>query len=354
MDMGERKIRVILWNATEALRKNANKLCEDEYEIIELTDDVTKVNCDYILIPFENFRKSKDNLSAQGIEKEKIYTFEEFWVKDCESRIIQEYHGLWRKLYKSDIRLFEGKCVLITGGGSGIGYECAQAFLWGGANVIIAGRDRNKLQNACFKMNTELGSPKCKFIVWDIRVTGEYRERLEEAEKLFQMPIDILVNNAGVWEGKDFFAVSEKDFDDIINTNLKAAYFLCQIFAKYFIDLRKRGHIVNVISNVGFLPTVKPYGLAKWGMIGLTKGLGLHLAEYGITVNGVAPGAVATELAGWKEGDCPARRNAKNGRISFPCEIAQTVMNLAGFMGENMNGEVLACDGGDKTVNIRL
>lgn len=253
----------------------------------------------------------------------------------------------------AQINEFTGKTVVIFGGSSGIGKECAHCFLANGADVIIAGRNKEKLQNVCDEF-CKYGN--IKFIQWNVNQISNYEKKLSELLKIVGGKVDILVNCAGVWdsENKDFFDVDENEFDNIINTNLKGSYFLNQIFAKYFVQNKIKGHIVNVASNVGILPTVKPYGISKWGIIGLIKGLGLHLAEYGITVNGIAPGAVATPLAGWKEGDCPARRAARNGRISFPCEIAESILYLAGYTGENFVGEVIVCDGGDKSISIRL
>lgn len=361
---------IAVWKPTEVLLHNIRKLNEQEYKIVAFFSDESEesridhipvkrlqelrnADFDYLLIPFENFRNTKQELNQTYGLCDRVYTFEEFWVKDCEEIITQKYYHLWKSMKDAGIRTFEGKTVLIAGGGSGIGRECAFAFACAGARVIVAGRDEKKLQAVC-ESAAEAG--ECQYIRWDVRKTNEYEERLREAESKFGFPIDVFINSAGIWDGsnKNFFEITSEEFDAVIETNLKAGYFMNQCMARYFIDKRIRGHIVNIISNVGTLPTVKPYGVSKWGMAGLTRGLGLSLAEYGITVNGVAPGAVATSMSGWQKGDCPARRASKNGRISFPCEVAQTVLHLAGFTGENLVGEIVVCDGGDKAINMRL
>lgn len=109
---------------------------------------------------------------------------------------------------------------------------------------------------------------------------------------------------------------------------------------------------MNILSIGGYKAAVNPYGVLKWGGVGLTKGLGHVLAEYGITVDGVAPGEVATEFIGHKEGDTLARRYSKTGRITLPDEVASVVLCLASFMGKQMPGEVIKMAGGDETIKL--
>jgi NAD(P)-dependent dehydrogenase (short-subunit alcohol dehydrogenase family) len=363
------KIKIAVWGTTEKLYHQVMKLNEKDYEIVAFFSDdcleenktitvkrrkeISKTEFDFLIISYDNFRRTREELSEEFGITENVYTFEEFWVRDCEKIIVEKYHSLWRKRKMCCAQFYTGKTVLITGGSGGIGRECALAFAYAGAKVVIAGRSEKRLQETCSEIE-KIGM--CKYIVWDIKNINEYEKKLTQANALYSSEIDVLVNAAGLWDrdNKDFFSVTVEEYDEILDTNLKGTYFMCQLIAKYFIKKKRAGNIVNVISNVGTIPTVKPYGVSKWGVVGLTKGLGMALAEYGIIVNGIAPGEVATSMAGWKKGDCPARRAHKNGRLSFPCEVAETILHLAGFMGENMIGEVIVCDGGDKTVNIRL
>lgn len=362
------RIRIALWEPTKRLVRNAEKLDTKLYCILkiftddkQLCEDHSQWNIytekdfntfDVMLIELENHQDTRKKLGEKYAIQNKVYTFEEFWVLGCEENITRRYHKYWEQLHHAEIFPFEGKTVLIFGGTSGIGKETAFAFLKSGANVMIAGRNMEKLQLAEKELR-EQGN-HIAGIQWDIKEIGNYESKLIEAETLFQRKIDIVINSAGIWTNSTFYEVTEKEYDEIMSTNLKGVYFICQLFANYFIQHQIRGHIVNVLSNTGTLPTVKPYGLSKWGGYGLTKGLGLHLAEYGIIVNGVAPGGIATELSNWHKGDCPARRNSKIGRIGFPCEVAQIILQLAGFMGDNMPGEIVVCDGGDKAIGISL
>jgi NAD(P)-dependent dehydrogenase (short-subunit alcohol dehydrogenase family) len=364
------KKKIILWQPTKQLFANAEKLDftneiigqvwekEDSTENQEYANlaagTLSEGAFDYVLIPYENFRQSRSILTeTYKVDPAKIYTFEEFWVKDCEKQITETYYAKWKSVHDSRVRDFEDCNIVITGGGSGIGKECAHAFLSYGANVVILGRNRDKLEAVC-KQYQELGN--IQFMQWDISEIAQYDAKMTELLKLLDGRVDVLVNSAGILDAieKNFFDVTEPEFDSVINVNLKSTYFMCQLFAKYFRKQRKKGHIVNVASKTGILPSVKPYGISKWGIVGLTKGLGKNLAEYGIIVNGVAPGEVATPLLNWEEGVCPARRANKIGRVTFPCEIAQIILHLAGCIGEKLIGEVIDCSGADTAISLYL
>lgn len=341
---------IIIWKPTETLKCNIKKINTNQYNIVGVIANendygLLKKKFDYIIISFENYKMTRKILENDfDISSEKILTFEEFWVLGCEEKINEKYLMYWKQWNGG---LFKDKRVCIIGGGSGIGKETAIAYKYAGAEVIIAGRNENKLK----KVSKKYGF---KYMCWDITDVKNNDKMIKKITQMIGADINIVVNCAGIWSGDNFFEVTEEEYDSILDTNLKGAYFLCQSFAKYYIERHIKGRIVNVISNVGFLPTVKPYGISKWGLVGLTKGLGMNLAEYGIIVNGIAPGSVATEeLAGWSEGDCPARRNSKIGRIAFPSEVAQQILMLSSFMGDNMPGEVVVFDGGDKTFGLR-
>lgn len=353
----EKQVRIALWEPSGELLRNAEKLDLQRFRVVksytdteekvtaalELFDGEKKDEFDIMLIETAGFRNIRDKLiSVYGLAKEQVYTFNEFWVLGCEEDISKKYHDYWKKQDAAGIHLFEGQVVLIAGGGSGIGYETAYGFLLAGAKVIIAGRKEEKLKKACQRLDSE----NVKYLVWDISETGIASKKIQEAEALFGMYISVLVNSAAVVHMQEYFDVTEDTFDDIFDVNIKGAYFMCQAFVKYLLSHRIKGHIVNVVSSACLVPAIKPYGVSKWGLAGLTEGLGQYFSEYGITVNGVAPGEVATDMAGWREGNCPARRNPPYGRVEFPCEIAEIILMLAGFRGEMMQGVVVDCSEG--------
>lgn len=362
--------KILLWNMSTKLRGDIEKLNPDYYKIVGrsgedediLLEDgieyispamIKETDFNYILIPHAGFKENRKILQEEyGVQVEKIYTFEEFWVKNSETDIENKYHKLWDDMQQAGISLFKDKTVIITGGGTGIGRETARVFLQMGANVIIIGRKKGRLESACNELR-QYG--QIRYLEWDITQIQMGKRKLEICESMFNSKPEILINCAGILgEVTNFYDVSEEYFDRIIGTNLKATYFMCQLFAKYYLKNHIKGRMVNVISTVGNQPTVTPYGVSKWGMSGLTKGLGANLAEYGIIVNGVAPGTTATSMTGWKKGETPARRHTPIGRLAFPCEIANIIINLAGLPGENMPGEIIESDGGYRFTSMNF
>jgi 3-oxoacyl-[acyl-carrier protein] reductase len=131
-----------------------------------------------------------------------------------------------------------------------------------------------------------------------------------------------------------------------MNTNLKAVFFMCQNIAKHMLKNNVKGHILNIGSEMGARPACVTYGISKWGVHGLTKGYGKMLAARGIVVNGIAPGAITTDMMNWKEGDSIYRKSHANHRFGFPEEIAKLALFLVSESGNNIIGEVVSCDGG--------
>ena len=360
--------KVILYKPSEILLHNAKKLSDEQFELVaafeDETDWHTTLDCekfDIVLIDYNNNHRAvrQELVDKYKVPAEKIYTFEELRVRGSEYDVSCKYRRLWQMLARDGYRPFAGKVALIMGGGSGIGLACAEAFFSLGADVIVAGRTEKKLRKACEeigRISSMCRQNRISSIIWDITNIKKNKEKLLEAEKIYGHDIDIVVNSAGALAevSKSFLEVSEDGYDHIMNTNLKGMFFFSQDLIRYFLERKIKGRLVNVLSVLGTLPTVKPYGISKWGGVGLTKGLGKNYAEYDIIINGVAPGEVATDMLGWSEGNCPARRASLIGRVAFPPEIANVVVQLAGFMGDNMPGEVVVCSGGDICTSVRL
>ena len=247
------------------------------------------------------------------------------------------------------MRDFTGKRVIVTGGSRGIGYAAADAFVQAGARVLITGRSAETLAAAADKLGNGTA-----FLEWDMTDVYAIPEKLEQAVRLLG-GLDVLICNAGVLErpggdrnaANDFFRVSPEDWDYIMNVNLRSVFFLCQAAANRWIARGEGGHIVNVCSNMGFrMVSTAPYGIGKWGVRGMTLGLGQLLARQGIIVNAVSPGPVTTQMMGWKEGDENVHPHIPIGRYSTPEEVAETVLFLAG--SETVVGEALVADGGER------
>jgi len=241
-------------------------------------------------------------------------------------------------------KLLYSKNAIVTGASSGIGYAIAKKLISEGAHVIITGRNEASLVKAC----SELGN--IDYMVWDITDFDNCRINIEKASMIFGGPVDILINNAGVLTPNDFnmnyLEITTDEWDYVMDINLKATFFMCQNMAKHMLKNSVRGHIVNIASEMGLRPACVTYGISKWGVIGMTKGLGKMLANRGIVVNGIAPGAITTEMMNWHEGDSIYRESHANKRFGFPDEIANLAAFLCSGLGDNIIGEIITSDGG--------
>jgi NAD(P)-dependent dehydrogenase (short-subunit alcohol dehydrogenase family) len=238
-------------------------------------------------------------------------------------------------------KILEGKRVLVTGGSSGIGYAIAKKCLEEGARVVITGRDIQKLN----KVSKKFDSNHLLVLEWDISDSKLARKKIEEIDHILG-GLDIVFNNAGVYNHKSFLEIEEEDWDTTLDINAKGLFFVCQTVSEYFIKKNKGGKIINIASNRGILGAEGPYGMSKWGVIGLTKGLGRDLISKGIIVNGIAPGITATNINGIKIEENAFSGEPRNKRVALPEEIAELALFLASDAANNIVGEVIVCDGG--------
>ncbi|MGN1282519.1 MAG: SDR family NAD(P)-dependent oxidoreductase [Limosilactobacillus sp.] len=246
-----------------------------------------------------------------------------------------------------------GKVALITGGSGGIGFAIAKKFIKSGCNVIIAGRHSEKLIQCCNILENMGG--EAKWIILDFNKPASFTAEIEKAVQ-FYGHIDILVNSAGVHSTKsltNFYNITKEEYDNILNTNLRGTYFISQVVAKYMIDNKIKGHILNISSSTGAEPAWSPYRISKLGIEGFTKGLAQTLTKQGITVNGIAPGSTATGLLGYKAGDSIATFDNEKGRYVVPSEIAEYAKILVSTLGDMVVGETLYVSGGRGTYDIR-
>lgn len=241
--------------------------------------------------------------------------------------------------------LLKGRCALITGGTSGIGFSIAERFLNAGAAVIITGRSQAKIDAALARL--PLG--RSFGIVMDNKKVDSFDSKLDEMLKQIKVvglsQIDILVNNAGI-NGKGMPHATEAEYDSIMDTNLKGVFFLSQMFGQYFMQNGIKGNILNIASASSLRPADSAYSVTKWGVRGLTLGLATALAKEGITVNGIAPGPTATPMM--------IKENVSNlnleriplGRYIMPEEIANMAVFLVSDMGRSIIGELIYMTGG--------
>lgn len=247
-------------------------------------------------------------------------------------------------------KLLEGRTALITGGGGyGIGCGIARAFVNQGAEVIITGRNEKRLKDTCEELNAD--ALRVDYIVWDHSEIEGISEHLDKAFQKFG-PIDILVNNAGYHGNQDFFTVTEKDYDNTFDVNVKNVFFLSQKLSQHMIAHKLQGNILNISSASAMKPAWSPYEISKWACRGFTRGLARELAPYGITVNGIAPGPTATRMSHWQEGDSITWPSIPKGRMALPEEIGNLAAYLCSDLGRMILGETVFCDGGSGTLTV--
>lgn len=267
-------------------------------------------------------------------------------------------HGIAREWSKRDVfpvirevnipHLLDNKVALIMGGG-GIAKAIINSFIKSGCKVIVISRSETSLKEICSKYNND----QIAYLKFDLLCLKELDNLVKQAVAVFGR-IDILVNSAGTHTPDvDFWNVSEDEYDRVLNINLKGCYFLSRAVAKYFIDNKIYGHILNIGSSTGGEPSWSPYRISKRGIVGITEGMAMLLMPYRITVNGIAPGEVATNMIGWQEGDSVETRHNVSGRMIMPQEVANLALFMVSDLGNMISGQMIYMSGGRGIYDIR-
>jgi NAD(P)-dependent dehydrogenase (short-subunit alcohol dehydrogenase family) len=240
-----------------------------------------------------------------------------------------------------------GKLALITGGGTGLGFAIARAFVHSGARVVISGRREDTLREAsrCLGKNAA-------FVQNDITHLDALPLFVSDIEKRLG-GIDILVNNSGIHLKKELDQTTDEDFHKVIHVNQEAVFSLTREVAKAMME-RGRGCIIMISSMASHygIPKVVAYTSSKAAVEGMTRALAVELSPRGIRVNCLAPGFIETPMSARALGQDPERKRrvlerTPLGRLGKPEEIGHAAVFLASDAASYITGAVLTVDGGN-------
>ena len=233
-----------------------------------------------------------------------------------------------------------GRVALITGATGGIGGAIARKMKEAGATVVVSGRNTAKL-------DAEFGD-ECIKIPADLSADGGAVElvmnTIEAAGK-----IDIVVNNAGITKDTLLMRMTDEQFDDVINTNLRSTFKICRACVMPMMKNRY-GRIINMASIIGVIggPGQANYAASKGGMIAMTKSIAAEVASRGITANCVAPGFIKTPMTDVLSDELKKAYLAQipAGRFGEPDDIAAACVFLASEEASYINGQTINVNGG--------
>lgn len=233
-----------------------------------------------------------------------------------------------------------GRVALITGATGGIGSAIAKKMKQAGATVVVSGRN-------VAKMDAEFGDEYIK-IPCDLATEGGAVElimsTIEQAGK-----IDILINNAGITKDTLLMRMSDEQFEDVINTNLRSCFKMCRAAIMPMMKNRY-GRIINMSSIIGVIGGAGQanYAASKGGMIAMTKSIAAEVASRGITANAIAPGFIKTPMTDVLPEELKQTYLSQipSGRFGEPDDIANACVFLASEEASYINGQVLHINGG--------
>ncbi|MDE6104572.1 MAG: 2-dehydro-3-deoxy-D-gluconate 5-dehydrogenase KduD [Clostridia bacterium] len=238
----------------------------------------------------------------------------------------------------------KGKVAIVTGSNTGLGQGICKAYVEAGAKVVGVSR-RPSTETA------EMLGKSFYNVIADLSSVDVIPTIIEETVKKFGR-IDILVNNAGIIKREDSLEFSEENWDTVLNVNLKTVFFLTQAVAKRFVEQKSGGKIINIASMLSYQGGIRvpSYTASKSAIRGVTMTLANEWAKYGINVNGIAPGYMATNNTeqlrqdGERSADILARIPA--GRWGTPEDLQGAAVFLASSASDYVNGFTVAVDGG--------
>jgi len=253
---------------------------------------------------------------------------------------------------------FSGKAVIVTGAAAGIGEACARAFAAAGAGVVLADINEDRNRGVADFIAIDFGVravPIAANVASEADCEAIVLRALDEFGR-----IDVLVNNAGVTAPGTILDLDPKEWDRVMDINLRSYFILTQIAAKAMIERGIRGAVVNMSSINSDLAIANQlaYTASKGGVRQLTRAAALALAQHGIRVNAIGPGSIMTDLLKGVMQDEEGRRRILSrtpaGRVGDPAEIAAVALFLASDMASYITGQTIFADGGRSALNYTV
>ena len=245
------------------------------------------------------------------------------------------------------------RVALVTGASAGLGRRFAEILAADGARVAIAARRLDRLQTLAAEITA--GGGTALPVALDVASVASIRAATATIESTLG-PIEILVNNAGISRPARLEAVEEQDYDAVLDTNLKGAFFVAQAAARQMIAHNIEGRIVNIASIAGMrtVGQLGPYGMSKAGVIQMTHAMAREWGRHGINTNAICPGYIATEIsADFLQTETGSRwvNSLPRRRMGEPRDLDALLLLLAsGEPSRFINGAIIAADDGFTSV----
>ncbi len=274
--------------------------------------------------------------------------------RDSREKARHLQRSVWKKglqgVGEDRVMRLQGKTAVVTGSGRGIGRAIAVRLAREGADVVINDLDVSSSARETLAAVEAVGR-RGVLIQADVSRTDDARRLIDDAVRQLGL-LDILVNNAGIEKHSPFVEVTEADYDKVLDVNLKGTFFVTQAFVRYLLAAGRPGRVINISSvheEMPF-PGFSTYCASKGGMQLLTRDLAVELGQYGITVNGIAPGAIATEInRSLLDDEARVERLLKQiplGRMGEPEDVAAVAAFLASSDADYVTGSTYYVDGG--------